>query len=165
MSVQLLFATNMTTKETPTTGAPAVDANQSISQSQYNTSKSLSGTTTPPVSLSAKQVFTLTAGAVSIDLTNLVGLNGAAVSGTGLRVRALKVKAPSGNGAPISVAKGAANGYTGLGASFEVTLPPGGEMTFYDGGGGGVVGGTNKTLDLSGTGSTDTLQTEIVFGT
>lgn len=164
MSVTLTYATNVTISETPSAGVPAIDANQAIKQSQYSTALALTGTTTPNVKKSCKQVFTITTGAVTIDLTSLTGLNGAALSMSGSKGRVIKIKAPAGNGASMTIAKGASNGYTGLGSAFSVTLPPGAEFCFYDGGAGGTVGSGSKTLDVSGTGSSDTLQVEVVGG-
>jgi hypothetical protein len=164
MAVTVNYATSVTTAETPSSGVPAIDANQSIKQSQYNTALTLNAASTPNAKKSAKQVYTLASGVASIDLTSLTGLNGASLSMSGSKGRIIKIKAPSGNGAGITIAKGASNGYTGLGAAFSVTLPPGGEFAFYDGGNGVAVGGSAKILDVTGTGSTDTIQVEVVAG-
>jgi hypothetical protein len=162
-AMNVTYASTVTLVETPGTGVPALAANQTLTQSGFNTSLSLTGSSTPNTKKGVAVTVTLTANVATIDLTALTGANGA-VNFSGSKGRIFKFKAPATNGAAITVSKGAANGHTGLGAAFSVKIPPGGEFTWYDGGGGVAVSGTDKTLDLAGTGSTDNLQVECVAG-
>ena len=93
----------------------------------------------------------LAAGVATIDLTALVGTNGAAIDGTGLRVQALKVRNPVGNANPITIKIGASNGYDGFGTTFALTLAPGATGLLRSADAGSDIGATKKTLDLAGT--------------
>jgi len=57
---------------------------------------------------------------------------------------------PASNANSITIAVGGTNGYTGFGASFSITLTPGQSVQLD---GASALGGSNKTLDLTGTGS------------
>ena len=127
------------------------------------TSATLTPNTTPAVTKPASFVVTMTAGAATIDLTSISGAQGT-ISGSGLKVQMIMFQGKSGNGAAVTIAKGASNGYTGLGSAFSVTIPTAGaECTFYGNNAAGAVGSTNKTLDVSGTG-TDALNVTVWFG-
>ena len=142
----------------------AADANRKITHNAYNTNGlSLSGSTTPPVSLCASFVKALSSGTGTIDLTALVGTNGVAVDGTGLKVRAFKFINPATNANPITIKFGAANPYNLLGASWQIVLAPGQEAQSYLKDGAPVVGSGAKNIDLSGTG-TQALQCQVVLG-
>jgi hypothetical protein len=90
----------------------------------------------------------LTSGAATLDLTNLGGVDGA-----GKVLACLMVAAPATNGNPITIAKGATNGYAGLGATWSAVVAPGQDARFYAVPAAAVIGNTNKTLDLTGTGA------------
>lgn len=164
MAVNVSYAATLTLAETPSLGVPAAAANQTVTQNGFNTALNLTASTSPNVKKAVAATVTLTSGAATIDLTSLVGVGGGAVSLSGSKGRFFRFKAPSGNGAGITVSKGASNGFTGLGSAFSVLIPPGGEFTWYDGGNGTAVSGSVKTLDLAGTGSTDSLSVEEVAG-
>ena len=157
------YKSQVTTVETISSGVPAAAGSADITHSGYDTSATLTPTSTPAADTVAYEQFALSAGAATIDLTSLVGPGGAAVTLNGKKVRLIRFSNPSTNANSITVAKGAANGYTGLGSSFSVTVPPGGDVTFYDGGGGVAVDATHKTLDLTGTGS-QVLNVSVVGG-
>lgn len=131
----------------------------------------LSATSTPPATLFGAAVITMTAGAATIDLRALVCTDGITRDFNGLKVRTIKFRASSANANAITVVKGASNGFTGLGASFSLTLPvPTGTTdgqipfnVFHDGGGGTAVSATVKTLDVSGTGA-QVLHVEVIGG-
>ncbi len=153
MSVkQVSYKSQITTTETITVGDPAATGSADLTHSGFDTSANLTPTSTPAADTPVYQTFALSSGAVTIDLTNLVGPGGAAVSQNGKKGRLIRFSNPAGN-ASITVAKGATNGFTGMGAAFSVTIPGGGDVTFYDGGNGGTVGSGSKTLDVTGTGS------------
>lgn len=164
MSVNVAYETKVTATETLETNVPATPAgSRSVVHSAWNTTKALKSDSTPPATKVAAFEQAMSGGAATIDLSALTGTNGATVVGTGLRVQVLKVKAPATNGNPITVSKGASNGYDGLGAAFSHTLVPGAEATFFLNDGGSDIGGSNKTLDLAGT-LAQVLQVEIVLG-
>jgi len=87
---------------------------------------------------------TLSSGAVTIDLTAAPYSGGTKVP---IRMYMLN---PASNANPITIAKGASNGYTGFGSSFSLTLAPGesaalNALT--------ALSSSVKTLDLTGTGA------------
>jgi hypothetical protein len=127
-------------------------SDKTVVHNGYNASKTLNAISSPPASLTANGEIALVTGAKTIDLTALVGSNNLAVSGTGLRVQVVKLRNKSTNANSMTFAKGASNGYDGLGASFSITLAPGGEATIYLNDAGGDIGATNKNIDVSGTG-------------
>lgn len=133
-------------------GGDVSPANNTIDVNQLNTSETLNAGSTPAASMDFDALLTMTAGAVTMDLTAIVDLLGrGTVTLTGLTPAHFKFVNPSTNGNAITITHGAANGYTGFGALFVVTLPPGGEIMIRLGA--IVVDGTHKTLDITGTGS------------
>jgi 2-succinyl-5-enolpyruvyl-6-hydroxy-3-cyclohexene-1-carboxylate synthase len=166
MSVNVTYRSDLTVAEVLETGVSGVAtaAKKTVTHDKYNTGPTtLSAATTPAASKVAEFEAALTAGAASIDLSALVGTNGATVVGTGLKVQAFKFRAKSTNTGPITIAKGASDGYGLLGAAFSVALAPGAEMQSLTAGGSPAVGSSAKTLDLSGTG-TDVLEVAIILG-
>jgi len=150
----------------PSAQAPgaASEAARTVTQAGFNTAqRTLKSDSSPPVTCGGLFQQALTAGAATIDLTALDGLNDKAVIGTGLRVQLLRLKAPSSNANPITVSKGLSNGYDGLGSAFSVTLQPGAEVTILTNDAGSDIGAGNKTLDLTGTGA-QVLDVEIIMG-
>jgi len=141
----------------------ATAAARTLTQSGFDTGKTLTAATTPPVTCGALFDQALTSGTATIDLTALVGANTKTVNGTGLRVQVLRLRNPATNANPISIAKGASNGYDGLGANFKDTLAPGAEFLRYLNDAGSDIGSGNKTLDLAGTGA-QVLEVEIIMG-
>lgn len=152
MSVTTAYTSALTATETLTTNVPDVTSN-SIVHSGYNKTLNLTGATTPPVSKTASFAKALSAGAATIDLTALVGTNGAAVDGTGLRVVMCKFQAPAANANPITLKFGAASPYNLLGASWQIVLSPGQEVLFYGVAAAPAIAAGAKNIDLSGTGS------------
>jgi hypothetical protein len=59
---------------------------------------------------------------------------------------------PSANANAITIAEGASNGYSGLGASFKIVLQPGEECRILKQAA-SAVGSGSKTFDLTGTGA------------
>ena len=164
MSVNVAYQAKVAVTETLESNVPATPTgSRSVVHSAWDSTKTLKSDSTPPATKVAVFEKALSGGAATIDLTALTGTNSATVVGSGLRVQVLRVKAPATNGNPITIAKGASNGYDGLGASFSHALVPGGEATFFLNDAGGDIGGTNKNLDLAGTGS-QVLQVEVVLG-
>ena len=134
---------------------PDVPVGTQIVHSQFTDTISLTSASTPDLDNVAYQTYTLTSGAVTIDFTT-IQLNNATNSLTGKKIRVFKIK-NNGTSAMTAVV-GASNGYTGFGTSFNCKIPAGGHFEWYDGGNGTAVSSSVKTIDISGTGSTDTLQ-------
>lgn len=155
MSVNAQVQLTLTVRETV-----AVDAAGYVSSSLNtvtynggNTDVSLTSSTTPTVNAEGVGIATLSGGAVTLDLTAATGLNGVAVSFSGKAPRAILFENPAANANAITIAKGASNGYTGLGASFSLTLQPKQKALVYLENAGTAVSGTVKTFDLTGTGA------------
>lgn len=164
MSVAVTYGSTVTTAETLATNVPAASSNgKTVTHNGYNSSKSLTGATTPPVTQAAYFLKALVAGAGTIDLTALVGTNGAAVDGTGLKVQVAKFENPSTNANPITVTFGAANPYLLGGAAWKFILQPGMEITVYGNDATPDVGGSTKNIDIAGT-LTQALKCSIIMG-
>ena len=95
---------------------------------------------------SAATTVTLSSGTGSIDLT------ASPFTGTGKSLRALTLQCPTTNANPITVAKGVTNGYTGLGATFSVTLAAGEQVTILPATL-VAVSASVKLFDVTGTGA------------
>lgn len=157
MSVTVTWANEVTVKETLSTGVTGA-SNPIINHNAFNAPKSgeseistLTASTTPAAAKVAEGNLALTAGAYTIDLTNLTGTNGASVTFNGLTVRNILIR--NKGAASMTFAKGASNGYPGFGSSFSVTIPPGGVMSIYNHTLSSAVGGSAKTIDVTGTGT------------
>ena len=138
-------------------GTTAANASSTLKYDGFDDSLKLTSATTPTVTKDAFAEITLTAGAATIDLTAVTDVDGVVKNFNALKIRCVKFRAKSTSAGAFTIAKGASNGFTGLGASFSVTLPAnaagGAWVQFYDAGGGTAVSGTVKTLDVTGTGS------------
>lgn len=121
-----------------------------------------STTTGNPVTKCAFFEKPLVAGAGSVDLTALLGTNGAIVVGTGLKVQAVIFKNKEAQ-SPIAITEGAANGHALLGAAFLMTLRAKQLVLAYLADDGPDVAAADKIWDLAGTG-TDALQIGVVLG-
>lgn len=154
MSVELTYGVQVTAVETLTTNMPAAAAgNRKITHNGYNSSANLTANSTPPVTLVAAFEKALSSGTATIDLTALVGTNGATVNGNGLKVQVIKIRGKTGNANPITIAVGASNGYQLAGADFSAAVAAGQEFVFYGNEATPDIGGSAKTLDLTGTGA------------
>ena len=112
MSVELTYAATVTVVETLEDNVPAATgANRKVRHDQFNGAAGLTASTTPPVTKVAAFEKALSAGAATIDLTNLTGTNGATVDGTGLKVQVLKIKNKATNANPITIKTGLTDGY------------------------------------------------------
>lgn len=162
MSVSATYISQLSVTES-IGNVPLVDANQSsILHDKLNRSVSLSGSTTPAVSVVIAETFALTAGAGTIDLTAMTGTNGATVNATGLKAKLCKIHNPATNAA-FTVKAGATNPYPLLGAAFLIVLQPDQEILAYLLDAGSAVSSTVKSIDLAGTG-TQAIEMIIVFG-
>lgn len=160
MSVQASFNISMTVEETLSSGVDGAE-NPIITHDGFDVTGIYSSTTTPDVEYCVVKTIALTAGAYTIDLSSMTGTNGAAVVGTGKKIRLLRI---TNNGAnAMTFAKGASNGHTGLGSAFSATIPVGGTAAWILADGGVAIGSGDKTIDVSGTG-TQTFSMTLVLG-
>ena len=163
MTVAASYTANLTVTES-LPNQPLVNlSSDSVQYSGLNTSLSLSGTSTPPASVVGILAQALTSGAATIDLTNVPGTNGVAVSGNGLKIRAVKFANPASNANPITIKFGAANPYLLFGASWSIILQPGQEFLAYLKDAAPAIGSGSKNIDLAGTG-TQVLNVLILMG-
>lgn len=156
MSLSLEVKAEVTITET-ITGGDVVGSYQ-VPHAGFNHRILLDGGTTPDLTAGAYQEVAIGGGGTgSIDFTNLL-LNSAVVTLSGKQFRAVMLFAPDTNAGDVTVTKGAANGYDGLGGSFSIVLKPGmGQLVFWTLDNATAVGGAAKILDLAGT-SGDTVQ-------
>lgn len=165
MSVSVTYTAALTIRETLTDNVPAaVETKRLVTHDQFNKTSTIDSGTSPAGTLSATFEQALTAGTATIDLTALVGTNDIAVDGTGLRVQAIRLVCKTANTSPVSIGEGAANGYDGFGSSFLLGLPADGNFLIETQGGGAVIGGANKTLDLASSDVDAIVEISILLG-
>lgn len=137
-------------------------SNNTVTANGLSLSGQLTASSGIPATKQAVLEVEMTAGAATVDLTNLAGLFGA-VDMSGLRMQLAILQAHADNANPITVEAGASNGYNVLGASGEVTLAAGQAVMFFGNEAAPDVGGAAKTIDVSGTGA-QKLLLHLVFG-
>jgi len=162
MAVTLKHNEKIRVEETLSTGVSSDNSDNMIVHDSMSSNRILNSGTTPPVTQVAQFAQGLTAGAKTIDLTALVGTNGAAVNGTGLKVQLFKVTNRVGNAA-ITLTDGASNGYELAGDAWKVILLAGQSFTFYGNDATPDVAVGAKTIDCTGTG-TQTFDVIVVMG-
>ena len=162
MSVTVTYGATLTVVEVLSANVADL-ADKSITHSSYNTILSAQGSgSTPPVTGNSGGEIALIAGAKSIDLRALVAAD-AVLDGNGKRLQFLRLRNKSVNANPMTFAKGASNGYDGLGSAFSITLVPGAELLIRLNDGGNDIGDGNKTIDVTGT-SAQIIEAELVIG-
>lgn len=161
MAVELTYNSEVTVKKT-LEGAYAGASSPIVVYDGLNTRASLTASTSVPVTKSALFIQGLTSGTATIDLTSVTDVYGEVVNFNGLKIQAFKVKGYS-NAAAITLTEGASNGYELGGNTWKVAVQAGQEFTFYGNELTPDVGGSTKTIDLSGTGTQQVL-IEIVGG-
>lgn len=162
MSVSVDYAAKCTVTETlPNNTGSAAAAKRVVTHEEYNETASLNAASTPPATLLAEFLLTLSSGAATVDLRNLVGTNGAVVDGNGLKVQVLRIKNLGAN--IMTIVPGASNGIDLLGASSSLTIQPLGHAMIYFNDSGPDIAAADKTLDVAGTGS-QTSEWTIVMG-
>lgn len=180
--INTTYISQLTTNETVTDGPGETST---VQHAGLNTAQTFNANTTPKGQAIAPFTVTLSSGAATVDLTNAPASSaptqsgnspaGATINGstagagsTATAVQTLKIVAPATNVNAISIAPGASNGYKASNGGFffitgkGITLQPGDEVMWK--GTAPAISGTVKTLDLSGTGSSDSLQFEIILG-
>ncbi len=104
------------------------------------------------VTLVPTYTVTTSSGTATIDLTACG--EGGDVNLTGKRITRLVLTAAADNGAVITVAEGASNGYD-IGNNFTITLLAGQSITIEGTAASDTVDATHKILDVTGTGADD----------
>lgn len=120
-------------------------------------------TSDPPGKYYSSDTLALVAGAATIDLTSLPGLQ-ATIDGTGLKVQAFRIRGAAGNSA-LTISPGAANPYTMFGAGNDLEYPADCALAFqfeFDETLADIAAGA-KEIDLAGTG-TEQFQIEFILG-
>lgn len=162
MSVTANYVSTLTVTEVIGNIPLANPSESSIVHDQLNRTVSMSATTTVVATTVVAETFALTAGAATIDLTNLVGSNNNVVNATGLKLKAIKAYNAVGNSV-ITMKAGATNPYLAFGASWSITLDADQEIMAYLANAAPAVSGTTKSIDLAGTG-TQALKIMFIFG-
>lgn len=137
----------------------------------HETSESTRGTlnasTTPAVSQVFSDSINLSGGEATLDLTDLTGPAGVAVTFDGLKVQLVKFACPSTNTLPILIQVGDSNAYNLLGkdnaSSETLEILPGGSMALFHDDESEDVDATHKNVKFTGTG-TETIEVILVAG-
>lgn len=132
MSVKVNYKVECNIVETLETNIDGLAAgDKSVTHDAFNTQKSLDDSSTPAVTKVADFKFEIAGGDAAIDLQSVTGggVNGVAVVMDTLKVQVFRVRNPVGNAA-VTIDGGTAP-YNLMGASWQVILLAGQEMTFY----------------------------------
>jgi len=153
MSVATTFNMRMDTTETLDQ-----DVDSAPQPTVLHTALSIKGTldagSTPAVTMHSQQIYSLSGGAKTIDLTALLSTYGRILDGTGLKVRLLRFENRGTH--VMTIGKGATNGYDLFGGSIAPAVPaPDGTtqtgLMISFGDGLAAIDGTHKTIDVAGT--------------
>jgi hypothetical protein len=150
----------MSTVETIADGDISTSLN-TVTHNAFDESNALNSGTTPPITKCAFFLGALTTGAKTIDFTSLESTNGAIISGSGLKVQAIRFKNLGENAMTFTF--GAANPYLLAGADWKVTLAQNQHVTFYGNNATPDISGSAKNIDVAGTGS-QTFECSILMG-
>ena len=111
----------------------------------------LNASSTPAVTAAWSDTVALSGGSATIDLSSLsLGATLTALDLTGLKVQGFVFQSKAANTDTVTIVDGASNGYNLFGdSSGQVTLSPGGAVSFYAPEDLPDVGSGAKTIDLS----------------
>lgn len=152
---------NMQCAVTETLADDSLSGDTTIKHSAFDFNTTLQSDTAVPATKVSAAVLALSAGAKTIDLTSLTGVNGATLTAVGLKLQVWKLK--NLGAAVMTFSEGASNGYAALGASFSFKLEAGQQAMFYLTELAPDVASGDRTIDVAGTGS-QTFQNIMVFG-
>ncbi len=163
MSVAVTYAATCTVAETLPNNTGSAPANtRLVTHTDYNETATLNSGSTPPATLVAEFLLTQSGGAGAVDLTALVGTNGAVVDGSGLKVQVVRVKNLGAN--IMTIKSAASNGHTGIfAATTGHPVQPGGHIMLFSNDNGDDIGGSTKAWTIAGT-SAQTSEWTIVMG-
>lgn len=148
------------------TGDYISSADNTITLNGLNDSNTYTASTSVPVTKATAFRVTLSSGTGSIDLTALPGLTvNETIDCTGLKLQAMKLRNLSTNANPITIAKGASNGYglNAAGTTWSLPISPGQSVLFEGKDSSPDVASGARVMDVTGTGS-QILEVEIVCG-
>ena len=151
MSVTCSYAMKLGCAETLATGVDAASS-PTLKLTGFDSTGSLSATSTVPVTKLAFDTIALVAGAKTIDLTNTVGVLSTTVDFTGLKVQLMKIKNRTGNSV-MTFSQGSSNPYTLAGSSWSIRLKAGQEFMLFGNDIGEDVAAGVKNIDIAGTGT------------
>ena len=117
--------------------------------------------TPSPATIFSSKLYALVTGALSIDLRALYGVGAAVLDANGLKVQGFYFKNLGANN--MVIVEGASNGYLIFGTAGSLTVLPGGGFCMFFNDGSPDVSGTDKTIDVSGTGS-QTFEASFILG-
>lgn len=162
MSVSVEYKARVTVTETLPNNTGSTDpARRVVTHDQYNEEVTITGASTPPATLCAHFLLTLTAGAATVDLRTLTGTNGAVVDGNGLKPQVIRIKNLGAN--TMTFKAGASNPHNAFSATNGHVLQPGGHIQIFTNDNTDDIDATHKTWDVTGTG-TQTAEVTIVMG-
>jgi hypothetical protein len=164
MSLQVRHESKISVVET-LEGEFVSPGDNTVTVNQLSETFNLTAATTPPVTKHSAFEIPLVAGAVTIDLTSLPGLNGeaGAVNGTGLKVQSIRFRNKSTNANLITVTEGASNGYELAGNTWKLGLLPGQSTQMFGNDATPDIAAGAKTIDVTGTGA-QILEVHVVMG-
>ena len=157
------FSLSLIVAEQLTANVALAAAAQAVITHTLQASGTLTSSTTVPVTKVSAQEIALIAGAKTLDLTALLGANGAAVDATGLKLQLLYIKNKDANANSMAFTFGASNGWVGLGSGWKFTLAPKNECLFKLDDASTDVASNAKNIDVTGT-VTQAFQYIAVFG-
>ncbi len=162
-SISVQFKSELTVTET-FAGADA--GNPDITISSLNEDGAYTGSSSVPVTKAVRYDVPLSSGALTIDLTTLVGLTAdETVNGTNLKAQFIKLKNKSTNANKMIFSNGASNPYRidGLTTAWSIPLAPGQSVLLSLNEAADDVASGHKTIDVAGT-LAQTVQLEIILG-
>ncbi len=162
MAVSISPTITFTAIETLDTGVDAAPSPDVVHSSFNLTATTLNSASTAPVTTTSYQAYVLVAGAITIDLTALLGVNDESQDATGLKLQTIIISNPTGNNA-ITVTTGASNGFPLFGGTNSVIIPAGATLAFFVPEGLTDVASGDAEIDVSGTG-TETFDVGICLG-
>ena len=161
-SCTVVWAETCTITETLASNTEGIDSNKRVvTHDAFNEGATLTGASTPAVSLPASFLLTLTSGAATISLRALTGTNGATIDGNGLKLQLIRIKNLGAN--VMTFTFGASNPYNVFGSTGILQVPVGGVAMLYGGNNLPAIDATHKNIDVAGTGS-QTAEVTIVMG-
>lgn len=162
MSVAVTYSAIATVVETlPTNTGSAAASTRVVTHAEYNESASLNSGSTPPVTLVAEFLLTLSSGAATIDLRTLTGTNGAVVDGNGLKVQIVRIKNLGAN--DMTIKGGSATPHNLFTVTTGQKIFPGGHIQHFTNDNGDDIDATHKFWDVTGTGA-QTAEVTIIMG-
>lgn len=163
MAVSVTLEQVLSVRETLETNVPAA-TNPVITHSKFNVESSLNADSAVPATNVIAIEGNLTAGADTIDLTNLAQSGGGSFDATGKRLQAFIIINPATNTVQQSWVPGASDGYNLFGnASGRYDPMPGQSALFFGFDKLPEVSSSAKTIDITGDG-TEVYKILMVFG-